>query len=536
MTAPTATGLEAPACTIVRNSVTVVGWGLISRATGLLRVVVTGAVLGPTYFANAFQTGYVVPHLVCVLIAGPVLSMVLVPGVVRAVSAGSVGRAQELLGRVAGWLLAVSGAGVTLLMILSPVVAWTLTLGIPDPAARGRGLWLTTLLILLIAPQILLYALMHLAIAAQQARGRFALAAGAPTVENVILIATVVLAGWYYGTGLDIEHVPVGLVLVLGTGSTAAVALHTALQLFGTARVGLLIHPSMRWRQDSDARAITRRLMRSVGVAAWPAAAMYLLLAVAGTVPGGVFVVQLSHTMLFSLCFVSARAVCVTALPGLSHAAHCKDATAFGSRWRQALSYTVTASLPLLVLLALFRAPAANLLANGALRHTALIAPLTTCLAIVAVAQLISGLYDIGRQALFARLDDRIPRRASEVAFGVTVIAAAASLLLPADGSRPILLVLALLAGELVAAGTVLTRLRREIRPERFLEPRAVVAALVATLALVPVAAATWWIQQVDASDRLENLALLTLGGAMALGIYALVLRVVVRRIGCRES
>jgi peptidoglycan biosynthesis protein MviN/MurJ (putative lipid II flippase) len=94
---------------------------------------------------------------------------------------------------VAGWLLAVSGAGVTLLMILSPVVAWTLTLGIPDPAARGRGLWLTTLLILLIAPQILLYALMHLAIAAQQARGRFALAAGAPTVENVILIATVVL-------------------------------------------------------------------------------------------------------------------------------------------------------------------------------------------------------------------------------------------------------------------------------------------------------------------------------------------------------
>jgi putative peptidoglycan lipid II flippase len=518
--------------TTVRNSVTVAGWGLVSRATGLLRVVVAGAVLGPTYFANVFQTGYVVPHLVCVLIAGPVLSMVLVPGVVRAIGAGGVDGGRELLARVTGWLLAVSGAVVALLMIFSPVVAWTLTLGIPDPAARARGLWLATLLVLLIAPQILLYALTHVAIAAQQACGRFALAAGAPTVENVILILTVILAGWYYGTGLDVQRVPVDLVILLGAGSTAAVALHAALQLFGTARVGLLTRPSMRWRQDSEARAIIRRLVRSVGVAAWPAAAMYVLLALAGTVPGGVFVVQLSHTMLFSLSYVSARAVCMAALPGLSHAAHREDAATFGSAWRQGLSYTVTASLPLLVLLGLLSAPAANILANGELRHAALIGPLATCLVVVAIAQMVSGLYDIGRQALFARLDDRIPRRASEVAFGVILVAAAAALLLPADGSRLIWLVVAILAGELAAAGTVLSRLRRTIRPERFLEPRAVVAALVAALALVPVAAAMCWIRQLDAGDRLADLALLAVGGVVGLGVYALVLRVATRRIG----
>jgi peptidoglycan biosynthesis protein MviN/MurJ (putative lipid II flippase) len=321
-------------------------------------------------------------------------------------------------------------------------------------------------------------------------------------------------------------------VILLGAGSTAAVALHAALQLFGTARVGLLTRPSMGWRQDSEARAIIRRLVRSVGVAAWPAAAMYVLLALAGTVPGGVFVVQLSHTMLFSLSYVSARAVCMAALPGLSHAAHREDAATFGSAWRQGLSYTVTASLPLLVLLGLLSAPAANILANGELRHAALIGPLATCLVVVAIAQLVSGLYDIGRQALFARLDDRIPRRASEVAFGVILVAAAAALLLPADGSRLIWLVVAILAGELAAAGTVLSRLRRTIRPERFLEPRAVVAALVATLALVPVAAAMWWIRQLDAGDRLADLALLAVGGVVGLGVYALVLRVATRRIG----
>ncbi len=122
MIASAVAALDSPSSSTVRNSVTIAGWGLVSRATGLLRVVATGAVLGPTYFANAFQTGYVVPHLVCVLIAGPVLSMVLVPGVVRAIGAGGVDGGRELLGRVTGCLLAVSGAVVALLMIFSPVV------------------------------------------------------------------------------------------------------------------------------------------------------------------------------------------------------------------------------------------------------------------------------------------------------------------------------------------------------------------------------------------------------------------------------
>lgn len=533
----TAFEYEAPTTT-ARNSATVAGWTLVSRATGLLRVVVIGAVLGPTYFANAFQAGYVVPNLVFTLIAGPVLAMVLVPGVVRAVGVGGLSRAREVFGRVTGWMLAVSAAVVALLMILSPAVAWTLTFGIPDPAQRARALWLTTLLVLLVAPQVLLYTLLHLGMAAQQARGRFALAAGAPAVENVILILTVVLAGWYYGTGLDVDNVPAELVIVLGVGSTAAVAVHAALQLFGTARVGLLTRPSMGWRYDPEARAVTRRLMRSVGVAAWPAAAMYVLFALAGTVPGGVFVVQLSYAVFYSLSYVSARAVSMAALPGLAHAAHREDGVIFGSAWRQGLSYAIIASLPLLVLLAVLSGPTANILANGELRNAALIGVLATCLGVVAVAQMVGGVHDIGRQALFARLDDRIPRRASEVAFVVMLVVAVATLLLPAEGSRLVWLVGAILAGELAAAGMVLVALRRAIQPERFIEFRPLAGALMATVAMLPVAAAAWWLQHVTSMGRLGDLALLTLGGALALGVYVLgvyvlVLRVAVpRRIG----
>jgi hypothetical protein len=98
-------------------------------------------------------------------------------------------------------------------------------------------------------------------------------------------------------------------------------------------------------------------------------------------------------------------------------------------------------------------------------------------------------------------------------------------------------LVAAILAGELAAAGTVLTRLRRSIKPERFLETRMLAAALLATLALVPVAAAMWWLAHITggdrlADDRLADFSLLSLGGVVALGVYVLVLRVAVQRIG----
>jgi peptidoglycan biosynthesis protein MviN/MurJ (putative lipid II flippase) len=526
-----AAAVEEQVHTVARNSVTVAGWTLASRLTAVLRVVVIGPVLGATYFANAFQTSYLLPHLVFTLIAGPVLGMVLVPSVVRAVGAGGQARAREILAGVSGWLLTIAALVSALLMILSPAVAWTLNFGIPDPTARVRGVWLTTLVVLLVAPQVVLYALAHLGTAALQASGRFALAAGAQVVENLILIPTVIIAGWYYGTGLDVEHVPVGLVLVLGGGSTAAVAVYAALQLAGTARLRLLTWPSMRGRRDPEVRSVTRRLVRSIGVAGWPAAGMYILLALAGTVRGGVFVVQLTHTIFFTLSFVSARAVSMALLPKLAHAAHHDNGAIFGSHWRQGLSYALIGSLPLLVLLGMNSGPTAKLLAAGQLRHAALIGPLTTCLALAAVVQLVAGMHDIGRQALFARLDDRIPRRASEAGFGVIVIAAAVSLFLPADGSRLIWLVVANLAGELTAAGIVLTRLRRAIRPELFVERRPLAAALVATLAIVPLAAAVRWIEQIQASGRLADMTLLALGAAGALGAYVLVLRAVTRRI-----
>lgn len=515
--------------TTARNSATVAIWTLLSRATGLVRVVVVGATLGATYFANAFQATNVVPNIVFSLVAGPVLTMVVVPGLIGALEQGGVERAREVFCRVLGWLLMIAVGVVVLLVAATPLLAWTLTRGIVDPVQRAQAAHLTRLLLLLVVPQLPVYCLVHLGVAAQRARNRFALSAAAPAIENLVLIATVLGAGWYYGYGLPLAQVPLSMVIVLGAGSTAAVALHAGLQLWGTARVGLLGWPSPKWRRDPEAHAVTRRLSRSVGVASLPSAAMYVLFALAGAVPGGVFVVQMSYSVLYSLSYLSARAVGMAALPELAEAMHREDATLFGRTWRRGLSYALIASLPLLVMLGLLGVPTATILDSGALRHADLVGALAICLTIVAVAQLVTGLSDLGNQALYARGEDRVPRLASRLTLVVTVAVGAASLLGPPTSVRLVWLVAAILAGELVAAVAVLVRIRGAIRPERFVDRRALRGTVLAAVAMLPVVAATAWVQHVYAPGQLGTLVVLIVGGGLSAAVYGLVILKIAR-------
>src|ERR1700760_925977 len=57
----------------------VAGWTFFSRATGLLRVVVAGAILGPTFFANIFQATNTIPNLTYNLMAGSLLTELIIP-------------------------------------------------------------------------------------------------------------------------------------------------------------------------------------------------------------------------------------------------------------------------------------------------------------------------------------------------------------------------------------------------------------------------------------------------------------------------
>jgi len=509
-----------------RNSVTVVVWTLLSRVAGLVRVLVIGALMGPTYFANIFQAGYVLPNTIHSTIAGPILAMVLIPTIVRALDAGGTELAKGKLAKIGGRILGVGASGALLLMLLSPVVAWSFTAGVPEPL-RHRAWIMTIILILFVAPQVVFYGVCALGVAAQQSQGRFALPAAAPAIENVATIVTVLVTIWVYGSGLEVDTAPYGMMIMLGVGTTLAVVVHAALQMYGTFRCGMFVLPSRGWKDDPEARDAIRRVLRSIPVAGCPSVTNYVLTAVASTVPGGVLVVQLSYQVFYALSFLGARAVSMAALPRLAVAAAAKDPHRFAVAWRQGLFYAVIASLPSLCLLAAFAGPTADLLANGELREANLISELGACLAVAAFAQMAGGIHDYGRQALFSLLDDKGPRIASFIGLAVGVVVAFSTLLLPADGSRLAGLVVCVLAGELASAITVLTRLRTVIKPEPVTNRVHVGVIALATVSMFPVIIAGHWVLRAMNAERIGELGILLGVGALALGAFLLVVRYV---------
>ncbi|MBN9737971.1 MULTISPECIES: lipid II flippase MurJ [unclassified Pseudonocardia] len=480
----------------VRDTATVAGWTLVSRLTGLLRVVVAGAVMGPTFFGNTFQIAYVLPGLVYSTVAGPVLGMVLVPAVVSAVERSGRSHARTVSSGVAFRVLVLAaGASVTLLL-LAPLVAWVVTLGYPAAVVDlGEARRLAILLFVFVVPQIVLYSIAALGVAAQQAHGRFAVSAGAPAVENLGLIATVSVAGLVWGTGLEIGEVPNSMIVFLGLGSTLSVALHALLQCFGAARCGMLVRPSLRAARSPDATDPVQRLVRSVGVAAWPGLSMFVVLTCAGTVAGGVIIAQMAYAVYNAAAFLTGRAVSIAALPQLARAVAGNGAD-LATRWRQCTGFALLTSVPVLVALGVLATPVADVLARGRLAEPGVIRDLAAVLVVVAVAQLIGGVHDLGRQALFVTRNEIRARRGSEVASAATLATAALALLVPVDGHRIVVLLLAVPIGELAGALVVLAAVRATVGSTRLFDGTAAGASVVGAVVMSPVllAGLLWYV------------------------------------------
>lgn len=506
-----------------RGSITVAAWTLISRIAGLLRVVVIGAVLGPTFFANAFLSANTVPNLIYGALAGPVLALVLVPALARSLVEHDVAASGQMLSKVTGYLMFWAMILAAAIAVASPLVALTVTAGIPDGATRWRAWRLTILIVLFVAPQVLCYLVASIGEAVQQARRRFALAAAAPSVESIGVIITMGLVALWYRPGADVADIPLGMVIVLGVGSTLSVAAHAGTQLFGARRVGLPIRPRGGWRTDPHAREVSRRMRQSVVVAAFPVCSMFAMLAVAATVPGGVFVFQAALSVYYVIGALGSKAVTAAALPGMSRAVSNGAPGPIGAAWRQALNLTVMASLPALCLLIAFAHPVAATLANGKLQDPRIVSWLTGCLAVLAVSQLANAGYEVARQALFARLDTSGPRIASTAMMIMRIVVALVILVLPDAGYRLVGLCLAVLLGDATAALIALVRVRTAIRPERMTDRRRLGVIVVATVAMLPVSAFGSWAVQRLALDRAPTVLVSLALGAVAAACFGLV-------------
>ena len=178
---------ERTTATLLRSSAVVSVGTAISRVTGLLRTVVLAAVLGDAIVADAYNIANTAPNVVYDLILGGVLAATLVPVLVARLShddEDAVTAVSTVLTLVLGALTVVAVLGAPLII---RIYTWSL-----DPVARAEQEALAVPLLRLFLPQVFFYGLTALGTALLHARRRFALAAFAPIVNNVVVIGVLV--------------------------------------------------------------------------------------------------------------------------------------------------------------------------------------------------------------------------------------------------------------------------------------------------------------------------------------------------------
>ena len=286
----------------------------VSRALGLVRVLVISAVLGVSYLGNAFQQANSVSNVLFELLAAGALSAVLVPAFVDLLDRHGRESAERVAGGVLGVALAGLGAIAVLGVVFAPQLARLLTAAAPaDVQADQREL--VTYLLRFFVPQILLYAAGTIATAALYALRRFAVTAAAPIGNTVVMVACLAAFRAVAGPdpGLDLTTGEKLLLVAAGTGGVVA---------FVGILVGACEHAGFRLRPRrprGDARVLEVLRHSGWGVVLHTGAGLLLGTAIiaGGGVEGGVVAYQVGWVIFLAPYAVLAQPIHTAILPEL---------------------------------------------------------------------------------------------------------------------------------------------------------------------------------------------------------------------------
>jgi putative peptidoglycan lipid II flippase len=507
------------------DSLTVAAWTIVSRVTGLMRFAVIGAVLGPTFFGNTYQFTNTLPNLVYYgFLAGSLFSSLLVPALVRHIDGGD-RRASE---RVAGGFL---GMSLIALVVIAPLAVGLgpqalrlAALGGQHAASNAAQVHVGQLLILMFIPQIFLYGVVGTSTAVMNSRRRFALAAGAPAIENLGTIAVLGAAALLYGSTKDVTNVTLGEILLLGLGSTGAVALHAATQWLGARRAGVVLVPLPGWR-DPEVRTVVRRALPSLAQAGLGAIQILTLLVMANRLEGGVVAFQIALNFYYLAIAIGVTPVALSLLPRLARMHLAGDFAGFRDTLVRGLALGFFVTIPAAIGYLALSLPLARAISFGRLGTPGGIALVAVALAALSLAVVGQTAFMIATYASYAKKDTRSPLVSMLVQASVCLALATSSLLF--HGTAVLLVLgLALSVSTAIAGFHLNARVWRNLSAassERLLPSMArfvVAAAIMAGPAwLVAVAVPSWLGGSLG--PRVGILAAALVGGAIFLALQA---------------
>ncbi|MDZ7677280.1 MAG: lipid II flippase MurJ [Acidimicrobiales bacterium] len=498
---------------LTRATLAVSSLNLVSRLTGLGRVIAMSAALGATALGDTYQAANLTSNILFELLAGGVLSAALVPTFVELIDRGRRGEAARLAGALLGVALALLGVVVATALLLAPRLMGVLTTGVADGDLRAEQVELGTFLLWFFLPQVLLYAVGAVSTALLHADRRFVAAAVAPVFNNLMVIAAMVMF-WAMRDGPPAFDLSMAEKLVLASGATLGVLAMTVVPLVAVWRSGLALTP--RWApRHPQIRPLAAKGVWAAGHLGLAQLFALVTLIVANEVVGGVVAYQVAFTFFLLPYALLANPLTTTLFPRLSASAAAgrSDQLAIDLTW--GLRMLAFVLIPASFVLAALTRPLLELVRLGNLdgRGADLVA--------AATAAYLAGLlgyatFFLVTRAFYALGDTRTPTLVNLATISVGVIA------LIAGGAMfdatPLLVFLGLTHAAVVTAGSLvlLTGMGRRVGTI------ALGPALARDLILGAVAGLAAWtvVELIGHDGRLAAALAVGLAGIAAVAVY----------------
>lgn len=244
--------LRAGSGGLLRATAFMAGGTLLSRVTGLLRLLVAAYALGGNNLSDAFNLANNTPNIVHDLVLGGVLAATFVPQFVDRLARRPEGEALESISAVVTLASIVLVLATALFVAGAPLIIDLYATG-THTAGLAAEKALATDLLRLFAFQLLGYGAISLMTALLNTVRRFVLAAYVPVLNN--LVAMVVLLEFaalvHHRPSVHAVQSDHRLFLLLGLGTTAGVILQALALVPATMRCGLRLRPT--WRPHDPA-------------------------------------------------------------------------------------------------------------------------------------------------------------------------------------------------------------------------------------------------------------------------------------------
>ncbi len=304
-------GLPALVIAVITGLANVVGFG---------RQLVFAHTVGATRLGTAYATANQVPNLVYAIVLGGALTGMVVPVLAAPALAGARAETRQTASALLTWtLLLLVPVSVAVALASRPIVS--LLLGMAPGSAKTGMLTVGSRMLVVFAPQIVLYGLAIVGYGILQAHRRFTFPALAPVLSSIV-----VAAAYFAFVPLDhhrgLPHLPRAAELMLSIGTTAGVAALAVTALAPVRRLRLRLRPALHFPSGLAARV---RALALAGIAAVIAQNLstvaVIVLANARGGPGALVLYSYGWQVFFVPYAVLAVPIATSAFPVLSASA-----------------------------------------------------------------------------------------------------------------------------------------------------------------------------------------------------------------------